>query len=99
MILPESLLKNQEKIKTKNNKWRRKNEEQTVITEKTQAQIWKNMKKQEEKRRKKQEESRRNNIKKEETIRTEKKWGEKNTRKKRENKKVNFPQMQRIILV
>ena len=96
MILPESLLKNQEKIKTKNNKWRRKNEEQTVITEKTQAQIWKNMKKKEERNKKNQEEI---ILKKEETIRTEKKWGEKNTRKKRENKKVNFPQMQRIILV
>ena len=50
MILPESLLKNQKKIKTKNNKAEKKekkNQEQTVITKKKkQAKIWKNMKKQ-----------------------------------------------------
>ena len=34
MILSESLLKNQEKRKTKNNKGEPKNQEQTVITEK-----------------------------------------------------------------
>ena len=53
MILSESLLKNQAKIKTKNKKGkkkRKKNQEQTVIIErKKQAKIWKNMKKQEEK--------------------------------------------------
>ena len=79
MILPETLLKNQEKIKTKNNKGKEeKNQEQTVITEKPKQKFgktWRNKKKKEERNKKNQEEI---ILKKEETIRTEKKWGNKN---------------------